>query len=113
MRLLEQKTFINLKSGNFNVYINPSSGLITLVDNKPLRPPLVILMAVQAWSLTFFLVLYIGNGLAFPQKEKEELISLYDENDSVIELVDANFTTAIHDTNVAWVRIFYYYYYLE
>ena len=66
-------------------------------------------MAVQAfWSLTFFiLVLYIGNGLAFSQgSEKEELISLYDENDSVIELVDANFTSAIHDTNVAWVRIF-------
>ena len=68
-------------------------------------------MAVQAfWSLTFFiLVLYIGNGLAFSQgSEKEELISLYDENDSVIELVDANFTSAIHDTNVAWVRIIFY-----
>ena len=71
-------------------------------------------MAVQAfWSLTFlFLVLlYIGNGLAFSTKTgEEELISLYDENDSVIELVDANFTSAIHDTNVAWVRIFFWIY---
>ena len=69
-------------------------------------------MAVQAfWSLTFlFLVLlYIGNGLAFSTKTgEEELISLYDENDSVIELVDANFTSAIHDTDVAWVRIFFF-----
>ena len=74
-------------------------------------------MAVQAfWSLTFlFLVLlYIGNGLAFSTKTgEEELISLYDENDSVIELVDANFTSAIHDTDVAWVRIFFFLIYLE
>ena len=63
-------------------------------------------MALKA-SLAFFFVLYIGNGLAFYKTENEELISLYDKNDAVIELTDANFTEAVQDPDVAWVVEFY------
>ncbi len=54
------------------------------------------------------LLLVIGNDLASGVSVKDEdIISLYDTNDSVIELTDANFTTNVYDPNVAWIVEFY------
>ena len=54
----------------------------------------------------FVLIACIGNGLAF-QTESEELISLYDENDSIVELTDANFVSAVQHPERLWVVEFY------
>ena len=63
-------------------------------------------MTQKARLAIFLLIAYIGNGLAI-QTESEELISLYDENDSIVELTDANFVSAVQHPERIWVVEFY------
>ena len=53
------------------------------------------------------ILLLFLSGFELASTNDEELISLYNENDPVIELTDKNFTSSIHDPDVAWFVEFY------